>query len=189
LIEEQAIRGKLLISNVLKLTSFEEIKNGENNNQLINIVEVLNESIEFVMKSFPNRNVNVQTNFSDMKIFVKANNFLLDVFENILFNATKHNTNKNIEIHVDISKVVINDVKHVKIEFKDNGIGISDERKKTIFQKDQKMSINSRGLGFGLSLVKKIITQYNGKIWIEDKIKGDYSKGSNFKVIIPTSLA
>ena len=35
-----------------------------------------------------------------------------------------------------------------------------------------------------LSLVKKILDGYNGKIWVEDKVKGDYSKGSNFILLI-----
>ena len=40
-------------------------------------------------------------------------------------------------------------------------------------------------MGFGLSLVKKILEGYNGKIWVEDRIQGDYTKGSNFIVLIP----
>jgi signal transduction histidine kinase len=41
-------------------------------------------------------------------------------------------------------------------------------------------------MGLGLSLVKKTIDRYNGKIWVEDKVKGDCSKGSNFIILIPT---
>ena len=39
-------------------------------------------------------------------------------------------------------------------------------------------------MGLGLSLVKKIIDNYGGKIWIEDKVKGDYSKGANVILLI-----
>ena len=42
-----------------------------------------------------------------------------------------------------------------------------------------------KGLGFGLSLVKKIIEHYNGKIWVEDKMKGEQNRGSNFIFLIP----
>jgi len=40
-------------------------------------------------------------------------------------------------------------------------------------------------MGLGLSLVKKIIEKYHGKIWVEDRVKGAQSKGSNFIVLIP----
>ncbi|KKK40438.1 MAG: Signal transduction histidine kinase, partial [Candidatus Lokiarchaeum sp. GC14_75] len=74
---------------------------------------------------------------------------------------------------------------YIKIEFKDNGIGISDKRKGWIFKPDSMESKKGKGMGFGLSLVKKILEFYNGKIWVEDRIKGDNSQGSNFVLIIP----
>ena len=33
--------------------------------------------------------------------------------------------------------------------------------------------------------VKKIIDSYEGKIWVEDRVKGDYRKGCNFIILIP----
>jgi signal transduction histidine kinase len=36
--------------------------------------------------------------------------------------------------------------------------------------------------------VKNIIEKYNGKIWVEDKIQGDYIKGSNFVMLIPEAI-
>ena len=40
-------------------------------------------------------------------------------------------------------------------------------------------------MGIGLSLVKKIIESYHGKIWVENHIENDYTQGSNFIVEIP----
>jgi len=33
--------------------------------------------------------------------------------------------------------------------------------------------------------VKKIIESYDGEIWVEDRVKGDHLKGSNFILLIP----
>jgi signal transduction histidine kinase len=35
-----------------------------------------------------------------------------------------------------------------------------------------------------LSLVKKIVDKYDGKIWVEDRIKGNTKEGSNFVVLL-----
>ena len=40
-------------------------------------------------------------------------------------------------------------------------------------------------MGIGLSLVKKIVEIFNGMIWVEDKVKGDYSRGSKFILLLP----
>ena len=59
-----------------------------------------------------------------------ANELLLDVFENIFINSVRYNKNEIVEIEIAISKMIENDKKFVKLEFKDNGIGIDDNRKK-----------------------------------------------------------
>lgn len=40
-------------------------------------------------------------------------------------------------------------------------------------------------MGLGLLLVKKIIDLYNGKIWVENRIKDDFSQGSKFIIDLP----
>ena len=62
---------------------------------------------------------------------------------------------------------------------------MSDNRKRIIFEKGFKKEKESKGMGIGLTLVKTIMDSYNGKIWIEDRVKGDYTQGSNFILLIP----
>ncbi len=46
-------------------------------------------------------------------------------------------------------------------------------------------SRHSEGMGIGLSLVAKLIELYSGNIWVENRINGDSTKGSNFIILIP----
>ncbi|MFW9894733.1 MAG: sensor histidine kinase, partial [Candidatus Thorarchaeota archaeon] len=150
----------------------------------IEAIRILNKAIEYLKSSFQARKIQIQIKSKLKKIYVWANNFLLDVFENLLINAVRHNSRPEIEITVDISKEESKGESYCKMEFKDNGIGISDYRKKIIFEKGTRKSQKSKGMGLGLSLVKKIISSYHGKIWVEDKIKGDYKQGSNFIILL-----
>ena len=181
IINEQVTRGGKLINNVQKLSHIDESK------ITLNPVEVciaLKDSIKFVKQSLPNRNINISVDSFSDEILVLADNLLLDVFENILFNGARHNSNLNVKIGIKTSKKKDKGKKFIKFEFTDNGIGIEDTRKEYIFKRGFGDK-SKKGMGLGLSLVKKIISNYNGEIWVENRVEGDYSKGSNFIILIP----
>jgi signal transduction histidine kinase len=185
IIDEQVNRAKKLISNVRKITELDE---SEISLEKIDINQILNNAIEFLKSSFQKRDLNIQINTATKKNYVFADNLLLDVFENILINAVRHNNKPKIDIIIDINKEKKEDKEYVKMEFKDNGIGVSDYRKKIIFERGTRKKHRSKGMGLGLSLVKKIIDIYKGEIWVEDRVKGDYKQGSNFIVLIPSCV-
>ena len=182
IVERQCFRGTKLVNNVRKLS---ELETEEIILKPVNLSEVLNDAIKYSDKKSSQKNVKIQVDITDKKLLVQANELLLDVFENILNNAIKYTDNSNVDIQIIVSKDKINGDKVIKTEFIDKGIGISDDQKKIIFKGGFRKDKNIRGMGLGLSLVKKIIESYNGQIWVEDRVKGDHRKGSNFVVLIP----
>lgn len=182
IIDSQIDRGVKLINNVRKLSKLEE---SEISLKKVEIYKVLDDAIQFAHKSAQNKKLDIEINKVNNELFAEANEFLLDVLENILHNAIKYNHNEFVKIYVEITKVVNNSKNFIKIEFKDNGMGIIDEKKEIIFQKGHSKDNNVRGMGIGLSLVKKIIESYDGKIWVENRVRNDYAKGSNFVIEIP----
>jgi len=179
---DQVTRGNKLIENVRKLSQVEESK--QNLKRLI-IAPVLDESIRLVKQGIQNKNVNIQVENYKEKLAVNADDLLIDVFENLLYNSVRHNNNDNVEILIRISQIKSNDL--IKMEFIDNGMGIEDERKESIFQKKSNINRGGRSMGLGLSLVMKILKKYNGTIRIENKIPNDSAKGSKFTLLLPNA--
>ncbi|MFX1531714.1 MAG: ATP-binding protein [Promethearchaeota archaeon] len=182
IIDNQINRGVKLIDNVRKLSKLQET---EMDLKEVNVYKSLDEAIIFAEKSSQGKKIDIKLNKISENIVVLANEFLLDIFENILHNAVKYNRNETIEIQINISHEEFNKKNYIKLEFIDNGIGIFDENKESIFQRGQIKDKKARGMGIGLSLVKKIIESYNGKIWVENRIKNNYEQGSNFVILIP----
>jgi len=175
------IRGANLVSNIRKLSQLENATNSLKRTEICNI---LKESIDYYKTSYPDKKINIKVELISKQLYIKANKFIRDVFENILINALLHNKSSIPEINIKISKEQEDTINYLKINFQDNGVGVGDARKERIFQRGYGKDKSIRGMGLGLALVKKIIDNYNGKIWVEDRVKGDHSKGSNFVLLI-----
>jgi len=182
MITQQLTRGKKLIRNVRNLSDLEEY---EMPLEPVEVFSKLRSAIDFTRISFPKRDINIKVISDYENLYAMANELLSEVFENIIMNSINYNKNKVVQIEVIISKVDIQYEDYVKFEFKDNGMGIDDARKEIIFQETRIKSRHSRGMGIGLSLVAKLIGLYGGEIGVEDRIKGDSTKGSNFDILIP----
>lgn len=179
--ENQVQRGINLVSNVNKLS---EITNKEQKIRDVNVVQVLNEVIQNTSKQKKGKKVHISKDIAFENLFVKGGDLLNEAFENIISNAIIHNDKNEVRIWIEVSEVSRRSENMIKIEFKDNGKGINEKRKKFIFQKNEKKAKRKGGMGIGLSLVKKIIRGYDGQIWVENRIAGDYKAGSNFVILL-----
>lgn len=101
---------------------------------------------------------------------------------NLVSNAVKF-TSKG-----GLIEVILSDLgDKVKISVKDNGIGISEENKRLIFDRfNQVIDKNAEskgGSGLGLTICKQLITLHGGEIYVESEV----GVGSEFVIILPVS--
>jgi CheY-like chemotaxis protein len=99
---------------------------------------------------------------------------LAQVIANLLSNANKFTPEGN-HIWLKVNRLPSKgNTCYLQIEVKDEGIGISPEQQKRLFQPfhqaDNSISRKYGGTGLGLVISKRIIELMNGKIWIESEI-------------------
>lgn len=181
-LSEQVVRGSKLVSNIRKLSQIEEkgllLEN-------IDVLKVLDKAIAFIKKNYSDKTLNIFIDSKLPEVYAKGNQLLLDIFEDLFLNAIKFNINSSIDISINISKIIKDHIKYVKINIRDNGIGISNEIKETLLKRKIEIKARIKGLGLGLLLIKKIIDGYNGEISVENNDESDPSKGANFTILIP----
>ncbi|AGB33237.1 histidine kinase [Natrinema pellirubrum DSM 15624] len=117
----------------------------------------------------------VTTDLPD-EALVTGNAGLRSVVDNLLENAAEHNDADDPSVHVDVTT----DSETVRLVVRDNGPGIPDSRKGTIFDSEP-----GDPSGSGLSLVGTLIDAYGGSVRIED----NEPRGSVFVVELPRAAA
>ena len=177
---KQVEKGASLISKVQKLSDAEK---EERVIKSVDIKRILNETISMIHTRFNDNQLIIEKNFPDESLTVKGGELLSDAFENILMNGILHNPSDEKKLWVTISRIQEANRNYIKLEVEDNAGGISKRDKENIFKRGS-MSSNSKNMGIGLSLVKEIIDGYNGQVWVENRKKDDYTKGSNFVILL-----
>ncbi|HJX04712.1 MAG TPA: HAMP domain-containing sensor histidine kinase, partial [Thermoplasmata archaeon] len=116
---------------------------------------------------------------------VMANQYLFDVFYNVLSNAIKFDSSSRVKVDVFASEEKGTAGDHWLISIVDRGRGIPDDRKKVVFERFATGVTGVKGFGLGLSIVKAVVDSYRGRIWVEDRMQGDFTKGTVFKITLP----
>ncbi|OIQ20170.1 MAG: two-component sensor histidine kinase [Flavobacterium sp. MedPE-SWcel] len=94
------------------------------------------------------------------------------LFQSLINNAIKYNDKEKGNINIGC----VYKGNMVEFYIKDNGIGIPEAYFDKIFNVFTKLENDNHSSGIGLSIVKKIISFYGGKIWLESELK----KGTTF---------
>ncbi len=140
-------------------------------------------AVHAVERAFPQKTLLLTTNIQEKQYFVTCDGFLTELFFNLLHNALKADQSEIVKIEVHAEPK--NGDSIIKVQIMDQGPGIPDSEKKRIFARYSERHEGVRGSGIGLTLVQRIINRYGGKIWVEDRVKGKYSQGANFVILLP----
>ena len=133
---------------------------------------------------------NIKINFKPIPgCYVLANELIRDVFVNLVINAIKHSPDTSrLIIDIAISEIKEAGIDYYLVSVCDNGPGIPDKRKRKIFARFEKGETQANGSGLGLHLVKTLVEAFNGQVWVEDCVPGDYTKGAKFVVKLPAAI-
>ncbi|ELC8387100.1 HAMP domain-containing histidine kinase [Clostridium perfringens] len=177
-VKEEAERLSSLVSDMQKLNKYDEssIKLKKDN---VNISDI----ICFVIFQFSNlaksRNIKIEYEKKNINLYCDKDK-ITQALVNILSNAIRYSNEGStifIEERLKDNKVIIS--------IEDQGIGISEEDLKYVFERfyraDKSRTRATGGTGIGLTIVKSIVSSHGGEVKLESKL----GEGSKFTIILP----
>jgi two-component system phosphate regulon sensor histidine kinase PhoR len=200
-----SIENEKVITEPKKIKYFTNLIKDENtrmNSQVENILQaslIDNEKFDLnlktidvspiIEKAVKNIKLQIEQGSGSINLELLANNSNLyideihfgNIINNLLDNANKYSdSNPNITVKTE------NNNANLQISVSDQGIGMSKDVRKRIFEKFYRQTHgnihNVKGFGLGLSYVQAIVTQFGGTI----KVESEEGKGSTFTINLPT---
>lgn len=110
---------------------------------------------------------------------VRGDRMKLDlVLRNLVANAIKYSPDGGM-----IFLAAENCCEGVRVSVRDEGIGISAENRRRIFDRNFRIDSKTRGSGQGLAIVERIVRNHGGTLQVESEV----GKGSTFSFTLPTA--
>ncbi len=151
------------------------------NIKAVNVHEIIQQAVNTIDLQVSQREGRIMQELNATRPVIKADQtHLTNIIYNLLDNANKYSPN------APIITIITEDAAHgIFIIVKDEGIGMSKENQKMIFEKFYRVPTgnihNVKGFGLGLSYVKAMVQAHKGHISIESEL----NKGSTFTLFLP----
>lgn len=166
-----------LLQNIVKMSRLETgtIKIQKQN---VPLADTLAKAISNVVIKADKKNIKIDVQYDEQLVLKHDKKWTAEAIFNILDNAVKYT-----EVGGNIHIVVCRQEFFTKISIEDTGKGIALERQATIFTRFYREPEvhDKEGIGIGLYLARKIITQQNGYI----EVQSQAGQGSKFMIYLP----
>lgn len=180
MIGDENKRLSLLVENILQTAILDkgEFKLKLQNIDIHNLIE---QTIHNIKLQVENKEGEITTELNAKNPVISADRVhVTNIVFNLIDNALKY-SKENPKIKITASS----DNEGVFISVKDNGIGISKENQKRVFDTMYRVPTgnihNVKGFGLGLSYVKAVVEKHGGSI----KVESELGKGSVFTLYLP----
>jgi signal transduction histidine kinase len=183
IIKRNAYKILKLINNLIDTTKLEK-KHYNLKKENLDIINLIEWNISAIDKYAKQKDISLVFDTNVEECVMAIDPEAIDrIIMNLISNAIKFSP-QGKSIYINAWK----SIHHLTISIKDEGIGISKEEQKTIFNRFVQSSRNKNnenfGSGIGLDLVRYLTKAHNGTI----ELKSEENKGSEFIVKLPMEL-
>jgi len=167
-----------LVENLSELNALDKTERKEVVFDLNHLLSAIIENFSLLIKE---KNAIIEVKNTLPKIKANSANFQI-ILQNLIENGLKFNHSKQPKITISCVK----ETNAFKILVADNGIGIEEANHKQIFSFFKKLHASSsyEGTGFGLGIIKKIVSSYEGTISLQSSL----GKGTTFTLKFPGKM-
>lgn len=143
----------------------------------------INKAVREATRDFEWKQMDIKSDIADMEFEINGHAFVWYVFFNIIHFSGSIERNEKVTVEIQANMTETDEM--VRIEFIDRHLEIPDDQKTLIFRRVGATEELPSGIGIGLAVVDRYISDLGGRIWIEDIVPSDPTQGCMFVILIP----
>lgn len=130
----------------------------------VNLEKIIDISIAFLKHDIEEKKIHISKNYNNLpKIYLDGDQ-MREIFDNLLLNSIQA---VKEEGKIEISANYQEEKKYIEVKIKDNGNGISEKDRESIF--NPFFTTKKGGTGLGLPICHRIISEHNGNLIVSSK--------------------
>jgi len=160
MVKSRTTRMQSLIDGILH---YSRMANNKTERETVKLMDVIANIVDMLL--VPG---NVRIEYPDnLPVLFNEKIKLHEVFQNLISNAINYNNKEKANVSISFK----DKGNHFEFTIADNGIGIKPEHFEKIFGVFQTLQSKDKqeSTGIGLTIVKKIVEQQGGKVWVESE--------------------
>ncbi|HPX06024.1 MAG TPA: ATP-binding protein [Tenuifilaceae bacterium] len=184
MIDRSLSRVKSMRTMIMDLLDLTHIESGKKKRELreLDLCLVAKSAMDTMMPLAIQRDVTMQLAADDGCTYFADSDEMVIIFNNLISNAVKYNATGGT-----VTCTIAQSENQVVIRVADTGIGIDEADVPKLFHEFSRIK-NAKtrevtGSGLGLSIVKRLVSMYNGRIEVDSKV----GQGSTFSIYLPVS--
>lgn len=184
MIDRSLSRVKSMRTMIMDLLDLTHIESGKKKRELreLDLCLVAKSAMDTMMPLAIQRDVTMQLAADDGCTYFADSDEMVIIFNNLISNAVKYNATGGT-----VTCTIAQSENQVVITVADTGIGIDEADVPKLFHEFSRIK-NAKtrevtGSGLGLSIVKRLVSMYNGRIEVDSKV----GQGSTFSIYLPVS--
>ena len=139
----------------------------------MNLCEAVHTSVQQLSNLLTGTEVDMRV--PETQCMIRANEYVYVMINNLIDNAIRHNNSEQKRLWLEI--IILEN--QYQLVISDNGQGIEDSFKDSIFDTDRRFG------GIGVHQARRIAEKYRGVIQMKDRVAGDTSQGTKVVISFP----
>ena len=145
-----------------------------------NLREIVGEAVKIFEETCRDRSITIENSFRDIPAVLCDRERILEAIENLVSNAVDAMPQGGL-LTIAVEEEMIKGVPYATVKVSDTGEGIKEENMNRIFEPFFTTKQSPKGVGLGLSIMKRFVEDHGGMVHVESKA----GRGSTFSLHLP----